>query len=233
MTMAIIPARGGSRRIPRKNIRPFLGKPVIAWSIEAALESGLFDHVVVSTDDDEIATTAERYGATAPFRRPAQLSDDHTGTNPVVAHAIRWASDRGLACNPVCCIYATAPFVTSADLISGHKLLKHSGKDYVFTVTPFEYPVQRALMITDNGGLELLQLRHGETRSQDLEPAYHDAGQFYWGRAEAFLEGIPLFSEAAAPLILPPHRVQDIDTGEDWRRAELMMRVLQAEAEAS
>ncbi len=233
MTMVIIPARGGSKRILRKNIRPFLDKPIIAWSIEIALESGLFEHVIVSTDDDEIATMAEQYGATAPFRRPAELSDDHTGTSPVVAHAIRWAMENGLTCDPVCCIYATAPFVTATDLITAHELLKNSGKDYVFTVTPFEYPVQRALRLTKNGGVELLQSGHKETRSQDLEQSYHDAGQFYWGRAEAFLKSVPLFSEAAAPLVLPPHRVQDIDTEEDWRRAELMMRILQAEKEGS
>ena len=226
MTIAVIPARGGSRRIPRKNIRPFLGKPIIAWSLDAARESGMFDHIIVSTDDEEIAAVARQWGAEVPFLRPKELADDHTGTMPVVAHAVRWAQEQGWPADPVCCIYATAPFITPEDLKRGHELLMKSGKVHAFTVTPFPYPVQRALRITDDGGVEMFQPQHFHSRSQDLEPAWHDAGQFYWSRMEAVLHDIPVFSCHAVPVEVPPHRVQDIDTEEDWVRAEILMRIL-------
>ncbi len=229
MTLAVIPARGGSKRIPRKNIRPFLGKPIIAWSIEAARKSGLFDHIIVSTDDEEIAAVAREWGAEVPFLRPKELADDHTGTMPVVAHAIRWAQRHGWAADPVCCIYATAPFIRPEDLKRGYALLMESGKAHAFTVTSFPYPIQRALRITADGGMEMFQPEHYHSRSQDLEPAWHDAGQFYWSRAQAVLQDIPIFSARSAPVKLPPHRVQDIDTEEDWARAELLMRILREE----
>ena len=227
MTIAVIPARGGSKRIPRKNIRPFLGKPIIAWPIEAARDSGLFDHIIVSTDDEEIASVARQWGAEVPFLRPAALADDHTGTMPVVAHAVRWALEHNWPADPVCCIYATAPFVTPDDLRKGHELLLQTGKAHVFSVAPFPYPIQRALRITEDGGIKMFQPEHFHSRSQDLEQAWHDAGQFYWSRAQAVLQDIPIFSEQASPVKLPPHRVQDIDTEEDWKRAEILMRILQ------
>ena len=223
MTLCVIPARGGSKRIPRKNIRPFLGKPMIAWPIEAALESGLFDHVIVSTDDEEIAAAARAAGAEVPFMRPPELADDYTGTAGVIAHAIRKTTGEGAPDEEVCCLYATAPFVTASDLREGLHLLRKSGKDYVFTACAFPAPIQRALRLTDEG-VEMFHPEHENTRSQDLEPAFHDAGQFYWGRARAWLEDIPVFSRAARALVLPAWRVQDIDTEEDWIRAELMMR---------
>jgi len=229
MKLAIIPARGGSKRIPRKNIRPFHGRPIIGWSIGAALASGLFDRVIVSTDDAEIAEVARSEGAEVPFLRPAELADDHTGTVPVINHAIRWHRDAGQTVDDACCIYATAPFVTAAALAEGYRLLMTRGRGFAFSVTRYGFPIQRALRLRDDGALAMFQPQHLATRSQDLEEAYHDAGQFYWGKVEAFLQNLPLFSEHAVPVILPRHLVQDIDTLEDWRRAELMFAVLQAE----
>ncbi|MFW3616933.1 pseudaminic acid cytidylyltransferase [Billgrantia antri] len=229
--VAIIPARGGSKRIPRKNIRDFVGKPTIAWSIEAALTSGCFERVIVSTDDDEIASVASEYGAEVPFRRPAALSDDHTGTVPVIAHAIDWLARHAETPSNVCCIYATAPFVQAADLRRGLATLEAEGGDYAFSVTSYAFPIQRALRITPAGRVEMFHPEHFNTRSQDLEEAYHDAGQFYWGRASAWLEGKVLFGLHAAPVLLPRHRVQDIDTLEDWERAEWLFKAMQDQAE--
>lgn len=226
MKLAVIPARGGSKRILRKNIKPFCGKPMIAWSIEAARRSGCFDRIVVSTDDDEIAAIARDLGAEIPFMRPAELSDDHAGTIPVVAHAIRHIQEHDDLPLVVCCIYATAPFVRVRDLQRGGELLGQADCDYVFSVTTYAFPIQRALRIKENGRVEMFHPEHFDTRSQDLEEAYHDAGQFYWGRAEAWLAERPIFSADAEPLVLPRHRVQDIDTPEDWERAELMFLAL-------
>lgn len=227
MKIAVIPARGGSKRIPRKNIKLFCGKPMIAWSIEAAFASGLFEHVVLSTDDAEIAEVARVYGAEVPFMRPAALSDDHTPTSQVVAHAIEWYRENGLMPDPVCCIYATAPFVTAVDLKRGLQTLTDSGSDFAFSVTSYPFPIQRAIKLTNEARVEMFQPEHLNTRSQDLEEAWHDAGQFYWGRGEAWLTGKPIFSTNAAPVMLPRHRVQDIDTTEDWVRAEWMFKALQ------
>ena len=227
MKLAIIPARGGSKRIPRKNVKLFCGKPMIAWSIDAAHASGLFDHIVVSTDDIEISEVAKAYGAEVPFMRPAALSDDHTGTSPVVAHAIEWYRAQGSMPDPVCCIYATAPFVSTADLQRGLQLLTDSGSDFAFSVTRYTFPIQRAIRLTEEGRVQMFQPEHFNTRSQDLEEAFHDAGQFYWGRAAAWIADKPVFSTVAMPVILPRHRVQDIDTPEDWERAEWMFKALQ------
>lgn len=235
MNIAVIPARGGSKRIHRKNIKMFCGKPMIAWSIEAALASDCFDRVIVSTDDDEIAKVAQEWGAEVPFRRPAELSDDHTGTIPVIAHAIDWLGEHGQAQAPeaVCCIYATAPFVQAEDLTAGLRVLQSPEVDYAFSVTSFAFPIQRALRITETGRVAMFQPENFSTRSQDLEEAWHDAGQFYWGRAEAWCAGIPIFSERAMPVVLPRHRVQDIDTPEDWQRAEWLFKAWQAQQQAS
>jgi pseudaminic acid cytidylyltransferase len=224
MRLAVIPARGGSKRIPRKNIRPFGGKPMIAWSIEAALQSGCFDQVIVSTDDTEIAEVARTYGVAVPFMRPAELSDDHTGTIPVIRHAIEWFQQQGAVPEKVCCIYATAPFVRGEDIRKGLDTLDSTGSDYAFSVTSYAFPIQRALRLTAAGRVEMFHPEHFNTRSQDLEEAYHDAGQFYWGRSSAWLAGKPIFSPDAAPVILPRHRVQDIDTPEDWESAEWMLK---------
>ncbi len=222
MRIAIIPARGGSKRIPRKNIKLFCGKPMIAWSINAAKASGLFDHIIVSTDDAEIAQIAKAWGAEVPFIRPTELSDDYVGTGAVVKHAVEWGLKNMGKFELTCTIYATAPFITVDDLIRGHELLLQTNSQIVFTVTSFPFPIQRAIKITESGNIAMFQPEHLMTRSQDLEPSYHDAGQFYWARTEAVLNDIPAFSDAAVPLILPRHQVQDIDTPEDWQRAELM-----------
>jgi pseudaminic acid cytidylyltransferase len=229
MRLAVIPARGGSKRIPRKNIKHFGGKPLIAWSIEVALQSACFDRVLVSTDDHEIAKVARTYGAEVPFVRPPELSNDYVGTIPVIAHAIHWQNENGASATQVCCIYATAPFVQANDLQRGLALLQSSGAEYAFSVTSYAFPIQRAIRITEEQRIEMLQPGQFNTRSQDLEEAWHDAGQFYWGQATAWLAQKKLFAQHAAPVRLPRHRVQDIDTPEDWVRAEWMLRVLKQE----
>lgn len=228
MRLAIIPARGGSKRIPRKNIKPFCGKPMIAWSIEAARLSGCFDRIIVSTDDDDIAWVARDHGAEVPFIRPVSLSDDHTCTIPVIAHAIGWMLANEVPVEMACCLYATAPFVRAEDLRRGFEVLQKNGADYAFSVTSYPFPIQRAIRINRDHRVEMFQPEHFNTRSQDLEEAWHDAGQFYWGRAEAWLAGKPIFSYDTTAVPLPRHRVQDIDTPEDWERAEFMFTAMQA-----
>ncbi|TBU91624.1 pseudaminic acid cytidylyltransferase [Stutzerimonas kirkiae] len=230
MRLAIIPARGGSKRIPRKNIKPFCGKPMIAWSIEAALQSGCFDRIVVSTDDAEIAEVARQCGAEVPFMRPTELSDDHTGTIPVIRHVIEWFNHQGLGVEQACCLYATAPFVSAEDLRLGLDILQGNDCDYAFSVTSYAFPIQRAIRIND-GRVEMFNPEHFNTRSQDLEEAFHDAGQFYWGRAEAWLQGRMIFTPCSFPVLLPRHRVQDVDTPEDWVRAEWLFKALKQDRE--
>jgi pseudaminic acid cytidylyltransferase len=227
--IAVIPARGGSKRIPRKNVRPFHGKPILAYAIEAALESALFDHVVVSTDDDEIAAVALQCGAEVPFRRPANLSDDHTGTNAVARHAITWFEHAGRPVSEVCCLYATAPFVTASDLRAarGHLIPQ---VDFVFAATGFGFPVQRALVRNQLGLVEPMFPQWIGARSQDLPEAIHDAGQFYWGWSESFKSHDIVFLAHSVAFALPMHRVQDIDTLDDWTRAELLYRLARVES---
>lgn len=221
----VIPARGGSKRIPHKNIRDFCGAPIIKWSIDAAIDSGLFDHVMVSTDDPAIAMVAKQFGAETPFVRPAALSDDFTGTGPVVAHAIDWLRRSGEFPDPVCCLYATAPFVTVGDLVAGLEALEREKAEFAFSATTYPYPIQRALRLRDDGRIEMLQPENFARRSQEFGETYHDAGQFYWGRAESWLSSKPLFECDAVPVILPRYRVQDIDSPEDWERAEWLFRI--------
>jgi pseudaminic acid cytidylyltransferase len=228
--VAIIPARGGSKRIPGKNIRLFAGKPIIVYSIAAAQKCGLFDRIVVSTDDAEIAAVARDCGAETPFVRPPELSDEHTGTVAVTGHALTWLTEHGCDAELACCIYATAPFLTAEDLRRGHDVLIESGKTFAFSVTSFSFPIQRALRITPDGIVAAMHPQWIERRSQDLEEAHHDAGQFYWGRAKGFREKLSLYAGNAAPVVLPRYRVQDIDTVEDWRQAELMYGALMAAA---
>ena len=227
MNICVIPARGGSKRIPRKNIKKFNGKPIIAYSIEAALKSNCFDQVIVSTDDDEIAEVAKKYGAQVPFLRPDELSNDYAGTIPVIKHAIEWMEDNKSSVENVCCLYATAPFIQSQTISKAFQQLQESNSDYCFSVTSFVFPIQRAIKIVKKNKVSMFYSDYFNTRSQDLEEAYHDAGQFYWGKAQAFKDELPIFSEAASPYILPRYLVQDIDTTEDWIRAEAMHRVLQ------
>ncbi len=228
MKIAVIPARGSSKRIPRKNIKEFCGKPMIAWSIEAARDSGCFDRIIVSTDDSEIAAVAREYGAETPFIRPPLLSNDYTGTIPVIAHTVEWLQANGPAPELVCCLYATAPFVTADALNRGLQRLQQDDCDYAFSVTSFPFPIQRAVRITPGDRVEMFQPEHFATRSQDLEEAFHDAGQFYWGRSQAWLEQRPLFSNRSAPVMLAREYVQDIDTPEDWSRAEKMFESIRA-----
>ena len=231
MRIAIIPARGGSKRISRKNVKNFCGKPMIAWSIEAAEASGCFDKILVSTDDREIGNIAEEYGAEVPFMRPAELSDDFTGTISVIRHAIKWIQVHVGAVEYACCIYATAPFVAPQDLLKGWDLISQQSIDYAFSVTSYSFPIQRAIRIAENGTIAMFNPDHFATRSQDLEDAWHDAGQFYWGTAEAWCRERAIFGERSVPVLLPRHRVQDIDTAEDWVRAEWLFRTLQAEGD--
>jgi pseudaminic acid cytidylyltransferase len=227
MRLCVIPARGGSKRIPRKNIRVFGGKPMIAWSIKAAQVSSCFDRIIVSTDDEEIADVAREWGADVPFMRPAELADDLAGTTPVVAHALQWHQVQSHELTAVCCLYATAPFVDPADIRQGLEWLEQAAADrFVFTATAYASPIQRALRLDEaSGEAHMWQPEQFSKRSQDLEPAYHDAGQFYWGRPKAWLQSGNLF-EGSKPLVLPRWRVQDIDTEDDWTQAELMRPVL-------
>jgi pseudaminic acid cytidylyltransferase len=226
MKLAVIPARGGSKRIPRKNIKLFCGKPMIAWSIEAAIESQCFERIIVSTDDTEIAEIASAYGAQVPFTRPRELSDDYTGTTAVVAHATQWHNQNHSAqpATQVCCIYATAPFVRAIDLQRGLNLLHSTQADFAFAVASYAFPIQRALRITPDNRVTMFEPEHLNTRSQDLDEAWHDAGQFYWGAANAWLSNAPMFGPRSAPIPLQRCRVQDIDTAEDWERAEWLFK---------
>jgi pseudaminic acid cytidylyltransferase len=228
----VIPARGGSKRIPRKNIRPFHGRPMIAWPIAAALESGCFDRVLVSTDDAGIAELARAAGAEAPFLRPGELSGDHVATIPVIAHAVDWLRAHGEDPDSVCCIYATAPFVSPDDLRRGLRLLEETDCDYAFSATRYPSPIQRAFRLLPDGRVEMFHPELFNARSQDLEDAYHDAAQFYWGRAAAWTNNIPVFSRGAQAIVVPRSRVQDIDTPEDWEIAERMFAALRRSAVA-
>ena len=229
MRLAVIPARGGSKRIPRKNIRDFCGMPMIARPIKVARASGCFDRIVVSTDDVEIAEVAQWHGADVPFLRPAALSDDHTPTRPVIAHAIEALAGTGFVACQVCCIYATAPFIRAEDLRAALDVLETGGHTYVFAVTSFAFPIQRALRMDRGGAVEMFQPEHFATRSQDLEEAWHDAGQFYWARADQWRSDSPIFGQGAAAVAIPRHRAQDIDTPEDWHLAELLFRASEIE----
>ena len=226
MNICIIPARGGSKRIPRKNIRNFCGKPIIAYSIEAAIKSNCFDRVIVSTDDTEIADVATSYGAEVPFIRDAELSNDYAGTPAVVKHAIEWLGQQDQHPTFVCCIYATAPLIRAENILAGFEKINSTDCDFAFSVTSFSFPVQRAIGIDKQGRVTMFQPEYYKSRSQDLESAYHDAGQFYWGRSGAWLEEKVVFSPASIPIPIPRYLVQDIDTMEDWLQAEAMYKSL-------
>jgi len=230
MNLAIIPARGGSKRIPRKNVRPFCGRPMIAWPIAAALKTGLFDHVIVSTDDAEISDVAQRAGAEVPFTRPDELADDHSGTTEVIVHALSWAIEEGWPIEAACCIYPTAAFVSPDDLVEARQLLS-PGCDYAFAAVRYGHPPQRGFLRAADGSPQLLQPEHQETRTQDLPPVYHDAGQFYWGTREAWMEQRPFFGVRTRFVELPPWRAYDIDRCEDWTMAERLFAATRAHGE--
>ncbi|WP_448664962.1 pseudaminic acid cytidylyltransferase [Sphingomonas sp. CJ20] len=228
MTLAVIPARGGSKRIPRKNVRAFAGQPMIAHAIRVALACPEIARVVVSTDDDEIADIARSCGAQVPFRRPDALADDHSPTVPVVAHAITACRALGWGADAVCCIYPAVPLLRPEDLSAGHALLRRrTAPGYAFPVVAFPSPVERALRRAADGQAVPVDPRHAETRTQDLEPAYYDAGQFYWGHAEAWLAELPVHPNAHV-MPLPEDCAIDIDTPEDWTRAERLYAVMRA-----
>ena len=229
MQLAVIPARGGSKRIPRKNIKMFHGQPMIAWSIQAAIDSGCFDEIWVSTDDEEIAAVAQAYGAKVPFLRPAHLSDDFATTADVMSHAVEEFGKLNHALpDYICCLYATAPFVTKADLVQGlEKIKNNSNLNYVFSATTYPFPIQRAIKLNEHDTVEMFSPQYFNVRSQDLEEAWHDAGQFYWGTAEAWLNKAMIFSTQSRVVELPRFRVQDIDTQEDWDRAEWLFKAIQ------
>lgn len=226
MRLCVIPARGGSERIPRKNIRDFSGKPMIAWPIEAALSCAYIDKVIVSTDDLEIAGIAREHGATVPFIRPPHLSDAFTSTIEVIAHAIAWTLDSGQELSSVCCIYATAPFVRPLDIEKSGLLLLHSSNcKFVFSASAYPSPIQRAFSLDPSSGMARMHNPDNfHKRSQDLQPTYYDAGQFYWGCPNTWLNSSNLF-ENSKPYILPKWCVQDIDNEEDWIMAEYLHRI--------
>jgi len=223
MNLCIIPARGGSKRIPKKNIKEFCGKPLIAYSIEVAKESNLFDKIVVSTDSEEIAKVAKKYGAEVQMR-PAKLADDYTGTGDVVKYVVDTLKQEGFSFEYICTIYATAPFLQVKYLKEGFEKLKYSDACASFSVTTFEYPIQRAFKIVD-GRCEMFDKSMFDKRSQDLEEAYHDAGQFYWQKIDCKSDDV-FFGKDSIPIIIPRYLVQDIDTLEDFIRAEMMYKIL-------
>lgn len=224
MIIAVIPARGGSKRIPRKNLRPFLGHPIVAYAIRAAREAGIFDRILVSTDDEEIAQVARAEGADVPFMRPPELSGDHTATVDVLRHAADWAATNIGPIDFICCIYPTAVFIDGTVLKRGLEEMQAAGTDYAVSVVRYPAPIERAMRITGKGRLEAVNIEGMAKRSQDIEETYHDAGQFYWGSPSAFAATQAERIARAIPVTLPRTRVQDIDTEEDWVNAELLYR---------
>jgi pseudaminic acid cytidylyltransferase len=220
--VAIIPARGGSKRIPGKNIKLFAGKPIIAYSIAAARKSGLFSRIIVSTDSQKITRVAEKFGSEVPFIRPAELSDDFADTSAVILHTLNWLKENDALPDYFCCIYATAPFIQVKSLKQGLDWLRQADAVTALSVTSFAYPIFRALKTDKDGYLKMFWSEHKNTRSNDLPEAYHDAGQFYWAHTQRFLKEETFFSSKAIPVVLPRHLVQDIDTPEDWKVAEHM-----------
>jgi N-acylneuraminate cytidylyltransferase len=225
MNICVIPARGGSKRIKKKNIKFFLGKPIIAWSIEMAIESNCFDKIIVSTDDNKIANIAKKYGADVPFMRPKKISGDFTETTAVISHAVKWQIKNDKKPEYVCCIYPTAPFIKSSDLKNGLKILKKTRMNYVFPVTNFAYPIQRSFKINKNKTLQFFFPKYHNYRSQDLDEAFHDAGQFYWGFVDSWLKNKAIISKKSFTMFIPRSRALDIDTNEDWEIAEKMFEI--------
>lgn len=226
-SIAIIPARGGSKRIPRKNIRLFHGRPMIAWPIGVALESKLFDTVLVSTDDEEVASVAVKWGAQAPFRRPAELANDHVPTVPVIRHALTWWEENREPVKLVCSISATAPFLRAEDLERGQQALESDPTLHFSSgVARFSSSIFRALRLDAKGHIGMYWPEYELTRSQDLPEAWHDAGQFDWGTAAAWRDHKGTFSARSVGIPLPLNRVQDVDTHEDWARAEVLFHML-------
>ena len=226
MNIAIIPARGGSKRIPKKNIKNFLGKPIISYSVELAIKSNLFDKVIVSTDCDEIAEIAKSYGAEVPFIRPNAISDDFSTLNEVLKHAIDFIENDGFLYEYVCCIYATAPFIEIDDVTRGFELINTKKWESVIAATNFSYPIFRSFEKDKKGGLKMVFPDHYSSRSQDLPEIFHDAGQFFWAKSEFLKKSPSGFNQNNTIIEIPNYRAQDIDTDEDWQRAELIYKYL-------
>ena len=225
--LAIIPARGGSKRIPRKNIKNFLGKPIIAYSIEAALKSGLFSEIMVSTDDKEIAEVAQLYGADVPFMRTEKNADDFATTNDVIFEVLEKYEFEGKSFLNSCCIYPTAPFVTADRLKKGFEILTNENRNSIFPIVEFAYPIWRAVRKENDGKVNLVWPEYLNSRSQDLDKVYHDAGQWYWFKNQAFQKEKKIFTENTTSILLNPMEVQDIDYLSDWNIAELKYEYLQ------
>ena len=223
--VAIIPARGGSKRIPKKNIKLFHGKPLIAYSIETALDSGLFKKVVISTDDEAIAKIARKYGAEVPFMRSKELSDDFATSGDAVRETLKRLQTMGEEFEYLCTIYATAPLLEVQYLQEGFARLQNSDARMAFSVTSMPFPIQRTFKITKEGRCQMFTPEYFKTRSQDLEEAYQDAGQFYWEKIGVKAKDIAFGSESI-PIVLPRYLVQDIDTLEDWKQVELLYETL-------
>jgi N-acylneuraminate cytidylyltransferase len=226
-SIAIITARGGSKRIPRKNVKPFCGKPIILYSIEAALQSGVFDEVMVSTDDEEIADIAVKSGASVPFMRSEATASDHATTAQVIEEVLVRYSEKGQHFDTFCCIYPTAPFISAALLLKAMNKLADSGSHTLVPVVKYGYPVWRSVKMDDNQEIHFNWPENLNVRSQDLPPVYHDAGQFYAGKTELFLQEKKLFTEHTLGLEIPESETQDIDTEEDWLLAEIKYRFIQ------
>ena len=225
--VAIIPARGGSKRVPGKNVKPFAGIPMIAHSIKAALAADLFDRVVVTTDSPEIADVSRMHGAEVPFMRPSELADDQTHIDAAVKHALAKLESEGTQIRYVCCLYATAPLIDAGDIRRGLEVLRETGATTAVAVAEFPYPVLRGLKINEDQRLEMLWPEHRYTHSSQLAAAYHDAAQFFWADVSRYHALNHYFERDAAAVIIPRYRVQDIDTPEDWATAERMYRALQ------
>lgn len=225
MSLAIIPARGGSKRIPRKNIRPFNGRPIISYAVDVARASGLFDHIIVSTEDEEVASVARECGAETPFIRPNDLANDETPTVPVVVHGIQKCKDLGWSFEHVCCIYPAVPLLEAEDLREALEMLSANRSDYCVSIAKFPSVVQRALKRLDGGEIRPFYSQYEMTRTQDLDAAYYDVGQFYWGKTNAWLRN-PKLHHSSVGYVIPSWRAIDIDTPEDWLRAELLYRCL-------
>jgi N-acylneuraminate cytidylyltransferase len=223
--LCIIPARGGSKRIPRKNIKPFMGKPIIAYSIEAALKCGVFDEVMVSTDDEEIAAVAKQYGAKVPFMRSAETANDYATTVDVLMEVINTYKLKGEEFDTICCLYSTAPFVTSERLVEASSQLSDD-VDACFTIVQYSYPIQRSLRFGDKGFVEMKFPEHQKSRTQDLEKVYHDAGQFYFVKTDSLITEKTVWCKRTKPLVLSELEVQDLDTETDWLLAEMKFKLI-------
>lgn len=225
MRIAIIPARGGSKRIKKKNIKLFHGKPIIAWSIQTVLKSDIFDQVIVSTDDEEIADISKIFGASVPFMRPNNISDDYTDTKTVICHSINWLIRHDVKPDSVCCVYPTSPLLISEDLKKASKLVDMYPESFILPVCEYQYPINRALELESNGSIKPIKPEYMHRRSQDIKEAYHDAGQFYFGKTELWLKNKNILENNNMPIIIPRLRAQDIDNLEDWSLAEKLFEV--------